>query len=172
MLATLVGPVAACRDEAPVRSGFDEPVRVVDGFLREGELPIADGGPEVTAVEVTNAIALMGQRGRGRQPRRDRGGGRLGGGRRRRPLQHRVALEPPVATDAVGREPAPQQPIHVLRMHVEQPRDLDGGEQTGGGARALDRRRWTRGSSSRHEREQSVTPAGAQDNRRGARPVR
>lgn len=65
MLAALAGPVAACRDEAPVRTGFDEPVRVVDGFLREGDLPIADGGPEVTAVEVTNAIALMGQRGRG-----------------------------------------------------------------------------------------------------------
>ncbi|HET6585341.1 MAG TPA: hypothetical protein VFG69_17905 [Nannocystaceae bacterium] len=63
MLVAIFG-CAACRDEVGLVSGFAEPVRVESGFFLEGELPVADGGPTVTSVDATNAIALLGQDGR------------------------------------------------------------------------------------------------------------
>lgn len=55
----------ACRDEVELRTGLDQPLRVATGFFLEGELPVADDGPTVTAIEVTNAVALIGQDDRG-----------------------------------------------------------------------------------------------------------
>jgi hypothetical protein len=54
----------ACRDESPLRSGLDQPVRVEDAFFREGELGVADDGPTITSLEATSSIALIGQAGR------------------------------------------------------------------------------------------------------------
>lgn len=56
--------LVACRDEARVHVGFDQPVRVEDGFFLEGELPTADDGPRVTSLETASAIAIVGQDGR------------------------------------------------------------------------------------------------------------
>lgn len=54
----------ACRDEVTLKSGLDEPVRVNDAFFVEGELGVAEDGPEITAIESSSAIALLGQRDR------------------------------------------------------------------------------------------------------------
>jgi hypothetical protein len=54
----------ACRDESELFSGLDQPIRVEDAFFREGELAVADDGPEITSVESTSSIALLGQAGR------------------------------------------------------------------------------------------------------------
>lgn len=57
----LVLSLAACRDEVPLVSGLDEPIRVEGGFFLAGELPIAEDGPALTSIESTNGIALTGQ---------------------------------------------------------------------------------------------------------------
>lgn len=61
----LVGLFAACRGEVGLLSGFSEPVRVENGFFLEGDLPVSDDAPTVTAIESANAIAILGQDGRG-----------------------------------------------------------------------------------------------------------
>ncbi|MBC8068566.1 MAG: hypothetical protein IAG13_09565 [Deltaproteobacteria bacterium] len=61
----------ACRDEIELRSGLDQPVRVEDAFFREDEIAVAQGGPELTSLEATSSIALLGQAGRSLAGRAD-----------------------------------------------------------------------------------------------------
>jgi len=57
--------LTACRDDVELVSGLLEPVRVEAGFFLDGELPVAEDGPRMTAIESANAIALLGQDARG-----------------------------------------------------------------------------------------------------------
>lgn len=56
--------LVACRDEVPLRSGLDQPLRVEDGFFLPGRLPAVATGPVITSVESANAIVYLGQDGR------------------------------------------------------------------------------------------------------------
>lgn len=56
--------LAGCTGEVEQQLGLFEPVRVPDGEFIESDIPVADGGPEVTSIEAASGILTTGQQGR------------------------------------------------------------------------------------------------------------